>query len=509
MSDREAFAHIGDLIDDGADTSHERAVKRGLYLLDDLSKRDLVPADGALVEYFRANAWAAMSQISNARRSWAWDSPETQEEMLALSRACGHPGFRSLDPVRRCQILTNHANLLNVVGRTIDAIAGWDAALKIIPHFAVALGNRGCGLAVYARLIFTDWERAILALHAYDSFRSSLAEDVFYDSGNPARPMAFFDNQAEALANAINLEEVRAKQNLDIGREGKSRAQRAYRRWCLKHRLFLCPLNDLGPYLAAAADDLMLPPLMERFDDRPDGHLPPPIVGFFSQMKQEYASARFMLFEGMSSTRIHFSDRDAILTDTLDYPHYSLASERVRTAFRVAYSLLDKVAFLVDRYWNLKKVPERISFKNVWMVEGKSRLLPRFAELDNLPLRGLYWLSKELFDDQLRQTTAADARELHVIRNALEHTYLRVSEGWAKPLMLDRADGSGFGISIGSDELEAKAIRIMQMARSALLHVSLAIGVEERKREIENPGKIGGSMPLYLLAEKRKRPDPI
>ena len=36
-------------------------------------------------------------------------------------------------------------------------------------------------------------------------------------------------------------------------------------------------------------------------------------------------------------------------------------------------------------------------------------------------------LSKELLHDQLKQTTAADARELHSIRNALEHTYLSVS----------------------------------------------------------------------------------
>lgn len=509
MSDREALDHIGDLIDEGADASSMRAVKRGLFLLDELSKRDLVPADGALVEYFRANAWAAMSHISNTRRSWAWESPEVQEEMLALSRASSHPGFPALGKVRRCQILTNHANLLNLVGRTTDAIAVWDSALEIIPLFANALGNRGCGIRAYAGLMFNDRERAILALHAYDSFQFALADGAFYDSGDPQAARAFFDMQAKDVAGAVNVEAVRVLQDLDAGGEGKSRAERAYRRWCLRHRLFLCPLNDLGARPAAAVDDLMLPPLMERFDDRPDGHLPPPIVGLFSQMKQEYVSARFMLFEGMSSTRVHYSDHAVTLIDTLDYPLYSLASERVRTAFRIAYSLLDKVAFLVDRYWSLKKVPERISFKNVWMAEGKARLLPRFAELDNLPLRGLYWLSKELFDEQLKQTTAADARELHVIRNALEHTYLRVSEGWAKPFMLDPADSNGFGISIGSDELEAKAIRVMRMARSALLLVSLAIGVEELKKSVANAGKVGGSMRLYKLTENRKRRDPI
>lgn len=509
MSDADALAHIGQLIDDAFDASFERAAKRALYLLDELSNRELIDKDGALVEYFRANAWAALSHIANVRRSWSWEAPERQAELLALSRASNHAGFASLDKVRQCQILTNHANLLNMVGRTIDAITVWDEALKITPGFAMARGNRGFGLRCYAGMVVDNRERAILALHAFDSLRSTMAEDAIYDSEDPRAALTYFAGQAMELSGVVNIDAVRAMQNLDHGNEGRSKAERTYRRWCLEHRLFLCPLNDLGPHLAAATDDLMLPPLIEGFDDRPDRHFPPPIVGFFSQMKQEYVSARFMLFEGVSSTQVHFSDHRVALTDTLDYPLYSLASERVRTAFRTAYSLLDKVAFLVDRYWGLGKIPDRISFKNVWMVEKKTRLLPQFEERDNLPLRGLFWLSKELFDEQLKQTTAADARELHGIRNALEHTYLRVSEGWAKPFMINGTNNSGFGISIGSDELEAKAIRVMQIARSALFYVSFAIGVEEQKKRLANPGQLIGSMPLYGLDDKRKRRDPL
>lgn len=508
MSDAEALAHIGQLIDDAADTSFERGAKRALYLLDELAKRELIDTDAALVEYFRANAWAALSYVANVRQSWSWESLERQAELLALSRASNHPGFAGLDKVRRCQILTNQANLLNMVGRTIDAIAVWDAALQVIPNFAMAWGNRGCGLKSYAGMVVDDRERAILALHAVDSLRLAMGEDAFFDSVDSQSAIAYFAGQASALVEAVDVDAVRAMQDLNHGAKGKSKIERAYRRWCLEHRLFLCPLNDLGPHIAAATDDLMLPPLIEKLGDRSSGHLPPPIVGFFSQMKQEYASARFMLFEGVSSTQIHFSDRGVALTDTLDYPLYSLASERVRTAFRVAYSLLDKVAFLVDRYWNLGKRQDKVSFKNVWMVEGKARLLPQFDKLDNLPLRGLFWLSKELFDEQLKKTTAADSRELHVIRNALEHTYLRVGEGWAKPFMINGANNSGFGISIGSDELEAKAIRVMQMARSALFYVSQAISVEERKKRLAMSGQLIGSMPLYGLDDRRKRRDP-
>lgn len=507
MSDAEALAHIAELIDCSLDASFERGVARAFFLLDDLSTRELADEDAALAEYFRANAWAARSRISKVRQSWSWEAPERQEELLALSRAASHPGFARLNEIRRCQILTNHAILLDTVGRCIDAIAVWDAALQIIPGFAMARGSRGHGLQTYAGLIEDDYERGIVALHAYDGLRSALADDALYDSDDPKAAVAHFDGLATRLAGALDIDAARAVHDLDHGQAGRSKAERLYRRWCLDHRLFLCPLNDLGPHLAGATDDLMLPALFEGLDDRPDGHLPPPILGLFNQMKQEYVSARYMLFEGMSSVRIHFSDRSVALTDTLDYPLYSLASERIRAAFRIAYSLLDKVAFLVDRYWRLGKVPARISFKNVWMVENKRRLLPQFEERENLPLRGLFWLSKELFDDQLKQTTAADARELHVIRNALEHTYLRVTEGWAKPFTIEGA-GHELGIAIGSDELEAKALRIMRMARSALFYVSFAIGIEERAKERDHPGVLIGSMPLYGLDDKRKRRDP-
>jgi hypothetical protein len=44
----------------------------------------------------------------------------------------------------------------------------------------------------------------------------------------------------------------------------------------------------------------------------------------------------------------------------------------------------------------MNKCPDghRISVKNVWMVESKTRLLPQFEKRDILPLRGLFWFSK-------------------------------------------------------------------------------------------------------------------
>ncbi|MBT9247943.1 hypothetical protein KM031_20680 (plasmid) [Gemmobacter fulvus] len=503
-----ALDHIAILIDTSLDAKFPRGVERALYLLDELERRELAPRQGALIEYFRANAWSAKEVSAGERGSWDWEHPEREQQILALSRASAHPGFAELDIVRRCQILTNRANQLNTRGRFVDAIEGWDKALSILPNFAMALANRGFGLKHYAGLLEQDRERAILLLHAHDGFAAALAPDAIYEGENQTVLRRQFAATAAEYAAAADLDRIRALQDLDGTDLGRSKAERAYRRWCLDRRLFLNPLNDLGAFSVAAIDDLVLPTIMEAFDDRSGAFTPPPVIGFFNQMKQEYASARFMLYEGLNSTKIHFSDRGVRLFDTLDYPAHSLAIERVRTAYRISYSLLDKVAFLVDHVWKLGKIADRINFKNVWMVEGKPRLLDGFKKYPNWPLRGLYWLSKELFDDELKRTTAADARELHDIRNALEHKYLQVHEGWAWNLMLDSPASNCFCLSIDSDLLEAKALRVMKIARAALIQLALAIGVEERKKNDGGTKLLIGSMPLIGLEERRKRRDP-
>ena len=373
----------------------------------------------------------------------------------------------------------------------------------------MALANRGYGLKHYGGLLDDDRHRAILLLHAHDGLVAATADDAVYDSIEQKPLSAQFASEAESYAAAGDLDHIRALQDLDVPPLGRSKAERTYRLWCLDRRLFLNPLNDLGSHARGAFDDLVLPPIGERFDERPGVFTPPPVIGFFNQMKQEYVSARFMLYEGLQDTKVHFSDRGVQLFDTLDYPAHSLATERVRAAFRIAYSLLDKAAYLVDHYWKLGKIADRINFKNVWMVEGKARLLERFKEHPNWPLRGLFWLSKELFDDELKRTTAPDAQELHDIRNALEHKYLQVHEGWAWSIMRTPPSGEGLGLSVDSDILEAKALRVMKIARSALIQLALAIGVEERARDRERPATIVGSMPLFGLDDRRKRRDPM
>jgi LA2681-like HEPN len=45
------------------------------------------------------------------------------------------------------------------------------------------------------------------------------------------------------------------------------------------------------------------------------------------------------------------------LYNTLDYPTYSVAIEKVKAAYRLAYSLFDKIAFFLNAYLDLLPIP--------------------------------------------------------------------------------------------------------------------------------------------------------
>ena len=117
-----------------------------------------------------------------------------------------------------------------------------------------------------------------------------------------------------------------------------------YRRWCLAKCLFLNPLNDLGSLSVAARDVPTTPSMVVGIREGPH------YQSFYNQMKQEFVSARWFYYDGITAKKPHFSDKDVTLYNTFDYPCYSLAARKVKVAVRMAYSLLDKIAYFLNHY---------------------------------------------------------------------------------------------------------------------------------------------------------------
>jgi hypothetical protein len=195
----------------------------------------------------------------------------------------------------------------------------------------MALGNRGLGLSEYGRALHDSGHRERFYLFAHRDLSAALSDLADYAGYEDAHAKAAFAERRSRLETIIEVEEAVRR---DDDAMGSTDDERRYRQWAVAEGLFLNPLNDLGVHAIATRDVFGLPSFTTDIDE------PPTLVGLFNQMKQEYVSARWMLYEGTTAEGPHFSDRDVTLHNTLDYPTYSVAIEKVKAAFRIAYSLL-------------------------------------------------------------------------------------------------------------------------------------------------------------------------
>lgn len=447
---------------------------------DELTKRSPEDSDAALLHYFRANAWENRRHQRTDLDPWAWEQPEAQAQILELRRAIRHENFGQLHTVRQCQILTNLANQLSSMGRFIEAIALFDRVLKTDDRFAMAHGNRGICLNSYANALYDPGHACLVQVAAYDSLSAATATEAVYDSVGHEGARTLFEERKGAIAGHLNIDAVRQAVDLDGHSLGDTAEERAYRAWCLRERLFINPLNELGHVPIATQDILTLPSLTVTGSSFGI----PPVIGFFNQMKQEFVSGRYLFYEALQSEWPHFSDRDVLLYNTLDYPAYSLSVERMRAAFRIAYSLFDKIGFFLNAYLRIGRQLHDVSFRSVWYERKRKKqdLLPRFAARENWPLRGLFWLSKDIFEDAFQRVTDPDAKDLAAIRNSLEHRYLQLHKNPARSIVSEGEPGDdrdGLVYALSRDEFAAKTLRLLRLVRAALIYLSLTVHQEE------------------------------
>jgi hypothetical protein len=500
LSDADALDLIGLLVDQASDAADLALVDHALSLADELGARNLQPPEMALLDYFRANAWACRYEQRLGDRAAVWDfeQPEVRQQVFLLRRAANSSGFTAMDAMRRCQILTNLGNQLDTVGRFVEARKYWSDALAIDANFWMARANRGRGLMHYAAALYDPGHRAIFTFHAHWDLVDAVALADRYPHLGDSQAIPFFSESAEQIALHYDVGEIGKAHKPDGWDMGAKSTERAYRRWCLDNILFLNPLNDVEAASVAAHDILSLPNYTTAINE------PPVVIGMFNALKQEFVSARWMLWEGIKTDEPHFSDREVLLYNTLDYPSYGLSVEKVKMAFRMAYSILDKIAYFLNHYLELGIPEKRISFRTIWREKDNGPVRDRFAKSENWPLRGLFWLSTDLFEKDMRGSTEPEARALADLRHHLEHKYVKVHEVLLPPMSIVDPFRDTLAHAITRSDLERRTLHLMQLVRSALIYLSLGMHQEERARAKGKKG-LTAKMSFDPLCDEWKR----
>ena len=321
-----------------------------------------------------------------------------------------------------------------------------------------------------------------------------------------------------------------------------------YKQWCLENRLFINDLNDISNEPVVAQDVMGLPSVTYSINPLIGVSESLWLSGGFSEIKHQYAHARFTFFEAIESKYAkrevsHYASNDLFLTNSLDYCLYRRDIEQIKICFRLLYSCFDKLAVLLFKYLEPNSAA-RVYFSNVWYVRDKD-VKGRFLESENPFLLALYWLSREINDNEAEghdHWMDPNAGKLADIRNKIEHGGFRVviddlytisksfeleREDKNRAEILDRIEENrrllksgvpkaeqkaiklkiaadleliegkenlrGYPLVITDKELREQTLRLMKKVRYAIIYTSLAIHYEEEKRD-----KSGISIPYEI-----------
>lgn len=157
------------------------------------------------------------------------------------------------------EICTNLGNLMSEIGRSIEALDYWDMALKIMPRYGMAIGNKGLGLYKYGFYLFSkrykpyDLYKALIYKQAHYYVTKALTLKLEKGADVP------FNQTKMLIEKALSSNFINNKYDLNQESLGASPKEIKYRKWCLNNKLFLNPLNDLGSYSIAANDVVHFP----------------------------------------------------------------------------------------------------------------------------------------------------------------------------------------------------------------------------------------------------------
>ncbi|AMP98913.1 hypothetical protein AY601_2007 [Pedobacter cryoconitis] len=481
ISITESIALIGQYFDYALDNGDPSYITRGIALAEKINEANCTQQELITLHYFLSNGWFSLQGFQQVHldADLTLGRMEMTRGLFHLRRCIAFPGFQNTQAELQCQAYTNLGNHFSHVGQFIEAIQYWRKALEIIPYFPMAMGNMGMGLYRYASAQHLDTHRDIFVHQAYQWLKDGYSLRKFI------HPSAAGEFRSLLRAIEKNWPEEFLTRKMDFSFAlGKQRKIKEYREWGIANGLYLNPLNDLGALELASHDCLHLPSITVSLDSRPKYH------SLYNQLKQEYGTARFLFYEGTQLPAHSYSDKDIKLVDTLDYADYSFNLEKVKIAYRLIYSIFDKIAYFLNDYLAIGIPINQISFRVLWHADRKGETIrPQFSGSSNLALKALYWLSRDLFDKGSNQELLEpEAKELADIRNHIEHRSFKIKQygNWGEI-------EDGFTFAIGREEFEQKTLKQLKLARAALIYLSLAIHEEEKHRV-----RKGHTIPYYL-----------
>ena len=361
------------------------------------------------------------------------------------------------------QAYVNIANTLDSTGRSIEAIEFYDKALSINPNYGMGISNKGIAIKYYARLM--NDKSFMYVMKGY-----KLIEDGIKKGVDEYSKVIFskYMKEIEEQFDIINSEDKCEDELEYVYEDSNDRKEDIYKQFCFENDLYLNLYGRCIKCKYSAHDDIEIRKMITSVDIPIQESSYIKLSSFLNEIKQNFVTARFLLFEGHFEDRqLDYVDQNVAIVNTLNYVENNVHIQLLKFAFKNMYDILDKIAIFINEYLQMGKNERHIDFNNVWYENGdksKQKIHKRIIETKNFDINALFNISLDLSND-------IEYKELREIRHTLTHRYLNIY--WMGEDSIE---------NMSKEYLLESTIKITKVVKNSIIYLMSFIDIEEEKK---------------------------
>ena len=383
------------------------------------------------------------------------------------------------DPIFKCLLWTNYGNVLDHLGRSVESFFAYDRALSYNPKFSMAIANKAEAQRGFAEI--TGTYRAATYINCYQMIKSVLDKPDLIEYGGQSAHDDFLRK--------LNIIESLFKDPASLTKEIKhppynfkkhSDFERFYIEYSLDNNLFLNLHIHEGNCNASVGDPLFITLITPVDENNLFYHL----SKFINQIKEDYAVARLLLIQSQYKTKdLTKISNLTTFVNTLDYSDFNIYIGLLKSAFKNAYSILDKISHFLNEYLNLN-ILHNIYFTTIWeeKTNNKKSIRNEIMQTENLSLFALY--------DIYLDCKSYYYSKIQDIRNALMHEKLTVYDS-----VLTDWDNKDDKYNIGYDSFLSHTLILFNVVRASIFYLINFVYQNEKKKY---PDDVGLIVPQYV-----------
>lgn len=310
--------------------------------------------------------------------------------------------------------------------------------------------------------------------------------DSFYEKDKSFQGIEGLSSFYKTIKNKReHLESVTLKR-LNISENTKSFN---YRSWIARNKLAINPLNDIFTDLNVSLDSLYIDSVICKKDESNEVR---ELFLIYNEIKQEYASARYQLYEGISNDKYHFSDLGNNLKLDSEYILYSYGEQQIKNSYKAIYSIFSRIAYFLNKYNHVGILNKSLSLKRLFDNIEKNEM---FKLQKFFCLNGLDWIKKDLYisntNNDYKYSVDPNMEQIRILRNYLEHRLVKVVFYSNKFKVTDDTMVISFNILVN------KSMYLLKKCRESIILLTLYINQNEDEKKRKR--NIGDIPPLFLM----------